>query len=80
MLFRSKKENTFVVSKDLVMRNNDVKYLFIVDKTIARQREVTTGIENGNNVEILTGLSKDDRLVVKGFETLKDNSKVKVIR
>ncbi len=75
-----KKENTFVVSKDLVMRNNDVKYLFIVDKTIARQREVTTGIENGNNVEILTGLSKDDRLVVKGFETLKDNSKVKVIR
>jgi len=75
-----KKENTIVVSKDLIMRNNDIQYVFIVDKTIARQREVTTGIENGNNIEILTGLSKDDRLVVKGFETLKDNSKVKVIR
>ena len=75
-----KKENTFVVSKELILRNNDVQYVFIVDKTIARQREVTTGIENSNNVEILTGLSKDDRLVVKGFETLKDNSKVKVIR
>lgn len=75
-----KKENTFVVSKELVMRNNDIQYLFVIDKTIARQREVTTGIENANNIEILTGLSKDDRLVVKGFETLKDNSKVKVIR
>jgi membrane fusion protein (multidrug efflux system) len=75
-----KKENTIVVSKELIMRNNDIQYVFIVDKTIARQREVSTGIENGNNIEILSGLSKDDRLVVKGFETLKDNSKVKVIR
>jgi len=75
-----KKENTIVVSKELIMRNNDIQYVFIVDKTIARQREITTGIENGNNVEILTGLIKDDRLAVKGFETLKDNSKVKVVR
>lgn len=75
-----KKENTIVVSKELIMRNNDIQYVFIVDKTIARQREVTTGIENANNIEILTGLNKDDRLVVKGFETLKDNGKVKVIR
>ncbi len=76
----TKKENTIVVAKELVLRNNDIQYVFIIDKSIARQREVTTGIENGDNVEILTGLSKDDRLVVKGFETLKDNSKVKVIR
>jgi len=76
----TKKENTIVVAKELVLRNNDIQYVFIIDKSIARQREVTTGIENGNNIEILTGLSKDDRLVVKGFETLKDNSKVKVIR
>lgn len=76
----TKKENTIVVSKELVLRNNDIQYVFIVDKSIARQREVTTGIENANYVEILTGLSKDDRLVVKGFETLKDNSKVKVLR
>jgi len=76
----TKKENTIVVSKELVLRNNDMVYLFIIDKTIARQREITTGIDNANNIEVLTGLNKDDRLVVKGFETLKDNSKVKVIR
>ena len=76
----TKKENTIVVPKELVLRNNDIQYVFIIEKSIARLREVSTGIENANNVEILTGLSKDDRLVVKGFETLKDNSKVKVIR
>lgn len=76
----TKKENTIVVPKELVLRNNDIQYVFIVDKSIAKQREVTTGIENGNNIEILSGLSKDDRLVIKGFETLKDNSKVRVIK
>lgn len=76
----TKKENTIVVSKELVLRNNDSQYVFVIDKSIAKQREVTTGIENGNNIEILSGLSKDDRLVVKGFETLKDNSKVRVIK
>ncbi len=76
----TKKENTIVVPKELVLRNNDSQYVFVIDKSIAKQREVTTGIENGNNIEILSGLSKDDRLVVKGFETLKDNSKVRVIK
>ncbi len=76
----TKKENTFVVPKELVLRNNDIQYVFVIDKSIAKQREITTGIENGNNIEILSGLSKDDRLVVKGFETLKDNSKVRVIK
>jgi len=76
----SQRKKTIVVPKDLIMRNNDIQYVFVVDKTIARQKEVTLGIENANRVEIVSGLSKDDRLVVKGFETLKDNSKVKVIR
>lgn len=76
----SQRKKTIVVPKDLIMRNNDIQYVFVVDKTIARQKEVTLGIENANRVEIVSGLDKDDRLVVKGFETLKDNSKVKVIR
>ena len=76
----TKKENTIVVPKELVLRNNDILYVFVIDKSIAKQREVSTGIENGNNIEILSGISKDDRLVVKGYETLKDNSKVRVIK
>ncbi|HCT30710.1 MAG TPA: efflux transporter periplasmic adaptor subunit [Bacteroidales bacterium] len=76
----AKKENAIVVPKELVLRNNDFQYVFVIDKSIAKQREVSTGIENGNNIEITSGLSKDDRLVVKGYETLKDNSKVRVIK
>ncbi|SDC67435.1 efflux RND transporter periplasmic adaptor subunit [Williamwhitmania taraxaci] len=76
----SQKKNTIVIPKELIMRNNDVQYVFVVDKRIAHQKEILLGIENANKVEIVSGISKDDRLVVKGYETLKDNSKVKVIR
>lgn len=76
----NRKENAIVVAKEIIMRSNDMQYVFVVDKSIAHQREVAIGIENVNSVEIISGLSKDDRLVVKGFETLKDNSKVRVIK
>jgi len=31
-------------------------------------------------VEITSGLKLNDRLVIKGFETLKDHNKVKVVK
>jgi hypothetical protein len=40
---------------------------------------ITTGIENKDFVEIIEGLKENDKLIIKGFETLRDNSKVKII-
>jgi multidrug efflux pump subunit AcrA (membrane-fusion protein) len=39
---------------------------------------VATGIETREEVEILEGLAEGERLVVKGHETLRDKSKVRV--
>ena len=38
-----------------------------------------TGIENKDFVEIIEGIKENERLIIKGFETLRDNSKVKII-
>jgi len=35
-------------------------------------------LEDENIIEVLDGLNVNDNLVVKGYETLKENSKVKV--
>jgi hypothetical protein len=45
----------------------------------ADDRQIVTGIENKDYVEVLEGLKENDRLIIKGFETLRDNSKVKII-
>ncbi len=41
-------------------------------------REVVTGLEDEERVEILSGIEAGERVVVQGYETLKDKTPVKV--
>jgi len=79
-IITAQKDSTIVIPKDIIMTGNRGKYVFVVGRnSTAEDRWITTGIENQENVEVLEGLSKNDRLIIKGFETLRDRSKVKVI-
>jgi len=74
------KDSTIVIPKDIIMSGNRGKYVFVVGRnSTAEDRYITTGIQNQNSVEVVEGLTKNDRLIIKGFETLRDRSKVKVI-
>lgn len=79
IIIRSK-DSTIVISKDLILSSATGKKVFVVEQGTAFQREITIGLENQEKAEILKGLSLNDRLVTKGFETLRDRSKVKVIK
>jgi len=41
---------------------------------------LVTGIEDDDNVEILDGLFENDQLIIRGYETLRENSRVKVLQ
>lgn len=71
-------DSSIIISKDIVLSNHNQKYVFIVEKNVAKVRNIATGLEDENNIEVVGGLGVNDNLVVKGFETLKDNSKVKI--
>jgi len=73
-------ENTIVIPKDVILSKQRGNTVFVVDKGLAQERIVTFGLENPDKVQILSGLEKNDRLVIKGFETLRNRSKVKVIK
>lgn len=76
----SKADSTITIPKNVIQSQRNNKVVYIVEKNTAYQRNIKTGLEDENNVEVLEGLSVNDNLVVKGFETLRDNSKVKVQR
>lgn len=76
----AKKENAIVISKDIILSKQRGKTVFVVEKGAASERIITTGLESATEVEILKGLKKDERLITKGFETLRNRAKVKVIR
>lgn len=73
-------DSTIVIPKDIILSGSRGKYVFVVGRnSSADDRRITTGIENQDYIEVIEGLSKNDRLIIKGFETLRDNSKVKII-
>jgi RND family efflux transporter MFP subunit len=74
------KDSAIVIPKDIILSKRRGKTVYIVEKGAAQERAISTGLENPEFVEVTEGLKKDERLVVKGFETLRHRSKVKIIR
>jgi RND family efflux transporter MFP subunit len=79
-IITNRKDSTVVIPKDIILTRGSQKYVFVVGRnSTAEQRWITTGIENQNSVEVTEGLKLNERLIIKGFETLRDNSKVRII-
>ena len=76
----AKKDSAIVIPKEIILSSGRGKRVFVVDRGSADERRIETGIENPDYVEVLKGLAKDERLIVKGFETLRDHSRVKIVR
>lgn len=72
--------STIIIPKNIVRNERNRRIVFVVDQGIARAKQVRLGLEEKNQVEVLGGLEKDDQLIIRGFETLRDGSKVKIQR
>jgi RND family efflux transporter MFP subunit len=75
-----RKSDIIIIPKEYILTDARGKRVFIVQQSTARQRRITTGLENQYEVEVLTGLETNQRLVIQGFETLRDRAKIKVIQ
>ncbi|HEY5571180.1 MAG TPA: efflux RND transporter periplasmic adaptor subunit [Bacteroidales bacterium] len=71
-------DSTIVIPKEIVMNNRGRKYVYVVEKGIAKMRTIRTGLEDQDNTEILEGLEVNDKLITRGYETLREDSKVKI--
>ncbi len=73
-------EETIVISKGIILARRNSRTVFVVDRGFARERRITAGIENPDSVEVVQGLTKGERIVISGFETLRDGSRVKIMQ
>lgn len=73
-------DSVIVIPKEIIISSQRGKSVFIVDNGTADEKRITIGFENQNEAEITSGLKVNDRLVIKGFETLKNRSKVKIVK
>lgn len=73
-------DSTIVIPKSIIQSKQKGNVVFVVNKGLAEERLLNFGIENPDEVQITSGLQKNERVVVKGFETLRNRSKIKEIK
>jgi membrane fusion protein (multidrug efflux system) len=74
------KDSVIVIPKNIILSRQRGKTVYIVDRGVAAERIIETGLENITDVEVIRGLTKNERVVTSGFETLSNKSKVKIIK
>jgi len=76
----SRKDSSIVIPKNIILSRQKGKTVFVVDRGVAEERIIETGLENISETEVIRGLSRNERVVTGGFETLSNRSKVKIIK
>lgn len=74
-------KESFVLPEKAVLIREEGPYIFVVDgDEVARKKPVTIGYHTEDGLEITSGVSKDDLVIMEGNQELLENSKVKILR
>ncbi|MBS2028627.1 MAG: efflux RND transporter periplasmic adaptor subunit [Deltaproteobacteria bacterium] len=67
-----------VAPAEAMQISNDEHYVYVVDGDTVHRRRVTVGVDNGDWLEVTSGLKAGEQVVVAGLESLSEGAKVRV--
>lgn len=73
------RENVIVVPATAVIVRNSIPYVFVVQQGRAEMREVSQGLKIDDRLEITSGISVGDEVIVSGQTLLDEGSAVNVV-
>ncbi|WP_326907379.1 efflux RND transporter periplasmic adaptor subunit [Sedimentibacter sp. MB31-C6] len=73
-------DNALAVKTEAVINRNGNKIVFVTSGDLAVEREVVTGLDTGEYIEIKSGLTEGENVIIKGQDYVNDGSKIKVVR
>ena len=71
-----KKENALLIPAEALVTEKNKNSVFVVRDNKAQKVSITTGFDDGANVEILKGCEPSDSIIVAGKQSLSDGQKV----
>ncbi|MDR1533258.1 MAG: efflux RND transporter periplasmic adaptor subunit [Clostridiales bacterium] len=75
---REQAENSVVLPRSAVLSEQAGQFVYTADSASARKVLVTTGIDNGQEIEITSGIVPGDQIVIKGQNYLNDGAKIEI--
>ena len=67
-----------VIPADVLLKEGEETFVYVVDDGKALKKKVVTGISDGIKTEILSGLEADEKLIVAGYRSLRHGMSVTV--
>ena len=75
------KDSVIVIPKDSInSRRGGNRIVYTVEQNRAMEKIITTGISDDRFIEVESGLDQGDKIVVKGYEFLRNRGKVKIMK
>lgn len=72
--------NAVILPRDAVLDNNGEEYyVFVADGNTAKRVNVTVGIDTGDTIEVTSGITLNDKVVIKGQTYLADGDALNVV-
>ncbi len=77
---REKSTNTIVLPRNAVFEDQTNSFVYLNENGLAKKVIVKTGIDNGEEIEVTSGLTQGNEVVVKGQNYLNDGDKINVVK
>jgi RND family efflux transporter MFP subunit len=75
------KDGVLAVPKEIVRsQRNNSKSVFVIERNMAAERNIKPGISDDTYIEVESGLNEDDKVVIKGYEWLRNRGQVKIMK
>jgi membrane fusion protein (multidrug efflux system) len=68
---------SLVIPEEAIVPEQGKAYVFAVEEGVAKRREVRVGKRRPGEVEIVSGLAENDRVIVEGTQNVHDGSRVR---
>ncbi len=78
-IVRETHPEALLVRREAVLRELQKAHVFVAEDDIAEKRSVTLGLEEGDLIEVISGVEAGDQVIVAGQGGLKDGSAVKIL-
>lgn len=80
-LVTDKVDGVLTISQNSVLKSGDKEYVYVADGKKAVKKDIETGITDGKNVEVLSGISEGDKVITDGKEYLSEtNNDIKIVK
>lgn len=73
------RKDVLFLPTDVIQRTGDTQFVYTLVDDKAVKKEITTGLTNSKSVEILSGLTEEDRIITSGISMIGDGTKVNVV-